>query len=149
MGDKLNPRSTPQQQTEVEALDVKLLTICMIRDGDKVLLLNKLNHPDPHSRGFIPPGGKVERGESPVEAAMREVMEETGLVVSELVYKGLYEYENSSTGARYMIFNYMTTHFEGDLRSDSPEGTVEWVPIEVARTLPMEAFLDESVRSLL
>ncbi|WP_181349495.1 RNA deprotection pyrophosphohydrolase [Thalassobacillus sp. CUG 92003] len=41
-------------------------------------------------RGLEFPGGKVEDGETPDEAAVREVMEETGGEVSELTYIGQY-----------------------------------------------------------
>lgn len=42
-------------------------------------------------RGLEFPGGKVEQGESPREAAIREVYEETGASVSTLVYIGQYK----------------------------------------------------------
>lgn len=45
-----------------------------------------------HSRrGLEFPGGKVERGETPEEAAIREVMEETGGSVESLQYIGQYK----------------------------------------------------------
>ncbi|GGA76413.1 RNA deprotection pyrophosphohydrolase [Ornithinibacillus halotolerans] len=41
-------------------------------------------------RGLEFPGGKVELGESPEEAAFREVMEETGGVIKQICYVGQY-----------------------------------------------------------
>ena len=57
-------------------INYKVWTLCMIQDGDRVLMLNR-NHD--HFQGYIPPGGKLEFPESPVEGAIREVKEETGL----------------------------------------------------------------------
>ncbi|MFS0864452.1 RNA deprotection pyrophosphohydrolase [Fredinandcohnia sp. 179-A 10B2 NHS] len=42
-------------------------------------------------RGLEFPGGKVEEGESPVDAAIREVMEETGADVKSIEYIGQYK----------------------------------------------------------
>lgn len=55
------------------------------RFGNKWLLTN---HED---RGYEFPGGKVEKGETPVEAAIREVKEETGATVGKIDYIGQYK----------------------------------------------------------
>ncbi|WP_232484547.1 NUDIX domain-containing protein [Bacillus cereus] len=69
---------------------------------------------------------------------MREVKEETGLEVSNPVYKGLYEYVNSMVIDRDMIFNYFTKDFKGDLLKDSPEGKAVWLNINEAYNLSMQ-----------
>lgn len=43
------------------------------------------------TRGWEFPGGKVEEGETPKEAAVREVLEETGGIVEDLTYIGQYK----------------------------------------------------------
>jgi 8-oxo-dGTP diphosphatase len=113
----------------------KIWTVCMIQDDDKVLLLDRQHG---NFKGFIPPGGKVEFPESIVEGAVREVKEETGLEVSDLQFKGLYEYVNPTTKDRYMIFNYLAKNFKGQLLENSPEGKPVWTRIEEAYNLPMQ-----------
>lgn len=60
-------------------------TVICERDG-RILYVRK-----PKSRWALP-GGKIESGETPMQAAVRELTEETGLDNIELVY--LAEYEN-------------------------------------------------------
>lgn len=106
------------------AVNYKMWTVCMIQKEDKVLLLDR-QHDD--FQGFIPPGSKVEFPESIVESAVREVKEETGLDVSNLVFKGLYEYVNPVAMDRHMIFNYITKDFKEELLEDGTfEIQVEW-----------------------
>lgn len=121
-------------------LTYQLMTMCMIRDGEQVLLINR-----PSSKGFpgyLAPGGKVEFPESLSEATMREVREETGLRIKDLVYKGVDEYVVLQTGYRYMVFNYLATSFEGTLLENPPEGSLHWVDIDAARDLPMQPWFE-------
>jgi 8-oxo-dGTP diphosphatase len=53
-----------------------------LRDGDAFLLIKRARPPAKGLYAF--PGGRVDPGETPSEAAAREVMEETGLEISEL-----------------------------------------------------------------
>ncbi len=78
-GNKVNLRFAC---TEIENNAAHVLSFCKIVDD---WLLTK------HSqRGLEFPGGHVESGETPREAAIREVYEETGGVVDELTYIGQY-----------------------------------------------------------
>ena len=56
--------------------NVELTVLCLITAGDKVLLQNRVKN---DWKGYTLPGGHVEKGESFVDAVIREMKEETGL----------------------------------------------------------------------
>ena len=98
--------------------------MCMITDGNgNVLVQDRLN---PDWPGITFPGGHVEPGESFTQSVIREVYEETGLVVENPVLCGTKQFQ-TNTGARYVVLFYKTSNYYGTLRSSS-EGKVFWLP---------------------
>ncbi len=59
--------------------NVELTVLCLLEDGDKVLLQNRVKD---DWKGYALPGGHVEPGESFVSAVIREMQEETGLLIN-------------------------------------------------------------------
>lgn len=80
--------------------------MCLVKDGEGRLLLE--DRVDPEWPGVLLPGGHVERGESFVEAAIREVREETGLTIERPRLVGVKQFE-TGTGARYVVLLFLRT----------------------------------------
>lgn len=81
-----------------------VLVICQYKD--QWLLTNH------RIRGLEFPGGKVENGESLEETAKREVMEETGAILSELHFIGEYEVTDNEEAFVKAIFYGGVKHIE-------------------------------------
>jgi 8-oxo-dGTP diphosphatase len=71
----------------------------------------------------------VERGESFLESAVREVKEETGLNVANLKSCGVIHWINPISDERCLAFLYKTTEFSGELLSSTREGRNRWVTV--------------------
>lgn len=99
---------------------VELTNLCMIKDGDKYLLQNRVKK---DWQGYTFPGGHVEPGESIVQSVIREVKEETGLTLKNPHLVGVKQFWVES--GRYIVFLFSATKFTGELRS-SHEGEVGW-----------------------
>ena len=96
--------------------------MCMITDGDKVLVQDRK---DPSWPGITFPGGHVEKHESFVDSVIREVYEETGLIIENPVLCGAKQFQDKQD-ARYVVFFYRASRFSGQLKS-SDEGEVFWI----------------------
>ena len=108
---------------------VELTNLCMIKDGDKYLLQNRVKK---DWQGYTFPGGHIESGESIVQSAIREVKEETGLIMKNPRLVGVKQFWVKS--GRYIVFLFSATKFSGELRS-SYEGEVGWFTKEEMKNI--------------
>ena len=113
--------------------EVELTNMCMICDGKgNVLVQNKVGHPTWHGWNF--PGGHVEAGEYVTPSVIREMREETGLLIESPRLCGIKEFHKSKDGKRYIVFLYVADKFSGELKASS-EGEIFWYPLsELARS---------------
>lgn len=105
-----------------------LSVLVYARRDDEVLVMHR--NKEPNLGLWIAPGGKVELGESPYETAQREMLEETGLVVSDLHLRGLCTEVSPFEHWLWMLFIFVTDHFTGELCPDLREGALAWLPLD-------------------
>lgn len=101
---------------------VILTNLCMVQDGTKVLVEEKVGK---GAGGIFFPGGHVEEHEPLVDSVVREVREETGLVIERPRLCGVKDWINED-GSRYVVFLFRADRFSGELKS-SEEGRVFWM----------------------
>ena len=86
--------------------NVELTVLCLIEDGDRLLLQNRIKK-DWH--GYALPGGHVERGESFVDAVIREMKEETGLEITNPRLVGVKQFPIEN--GRYVVLLFKSTEW--------------------------------------
>ncbi len=104
--------------------NVELTILCLIQDGNRILLQNRVKE---DWKGYTLPGGHVEPGESFVDAAIREMKEETGLDIIRRQLVGIKQFPIEN--GRYIVLLFKATEFSGDVVS-SDEGSMEWIDID-------------------
>ena len=123
--------------------NVEFTNLCMVRDGDRVLVIDRKKEDWP---GITFPGGHVEAGESFTEAVIREVKEETGLRITSPQMCGMKNWVED--GIRYVVLFYKTEKFEGDLIS-SEEGEVWWEDLKELPNLDLSLDMEDMLRIFL
>ena len=104
-----------------------LATLCYVKHNGKTLMVHRNKKPgDIHAGKWNGLGGKFEEGESPEGCVIREVQEESGLVIQNPRLHGLLVFTNFK-GTDWYVFVFTATEFNGELTASSPEGRLEWV----------------------
>lgn len=114
---------------------MKNTTLCYIEKENQYLMLhrtkkkNDINHDK-----WIGVGGKFEENESPEDCLLREVLEETGLTLTQFRLCGVITFLCDTCEGEYMYL-FHATDYTGEI-IDCNEGVLEWVEKEKALSLP-------------
>ncbi len=120
----------------IAELPYKIAVLCYLYDeNDRLLLLHR--NKEPNKNKYSPIGGKLEAsiGESPHACAIREIHEESGVLVksSDIRLSGMLAETAFAGKTHWLIFLYEVTRTVqvSEITSmDINEGTLEWVPID-------------------
>ncbi|WP_288770857.1 8-oxo-dGTP diphosphatase [Sneathia vaginalis] len=123
-----------------------ICTVCYIEKDDEVLMLYRNKKENDINEGkWIGVGGHVEKNESPYDCIVREVKEETGLDVYNLIPRGhmTFIFNNDVT----YIHVFSTRDFKGSL-IDCDEGELHWIKKSDIKKLNLwetDAYLIEKI----
>src|SRR5574337_183736 len=102
---------------------VERATNCHIIDKKRGRMLLKLATRGASKGKWNCLGGKIEKGESPANGAIREVHEESGLKIRKPFYHGKLRFH--VYGKKFEVSLFSTSSFSGRLRS-TDEGKLKW-----------------------
>lgn len=113
----------------------------MIYDNNgNVVVQDKINQ---SWGGITFPGGHVEKQESFVDSVIREVKEETGLIIKNPKLCGIKWWE-VKRNKRYVVLLFKTNEYCGTLKS-SNEGKVFWTKLETLKNLNLAESFDKII----
>ncbi len=104
-----------------------LTTLCYLEQGDKLLMLHRVKKKhDVNQDKWIGVGGHALAYESPEDCLLREVWEETELILTDYRFRGIVTFALKGVETQYMCL-YTATGWKGELNYNCPEGVLEWV----------------------
>jgi 8-oxo-dGTP diphosphatase len=106
---------------------------CAVWRGDKVLLIQRGG---PHGHGLWAfPGGKLEPGETPWQAAERELLEETGVTAD--LKQHVDDFTIAAKDVHFVISHFVGRYRDGEAHAGSDALAVRWVTLEDLSTLTL------------
>ncbi len=115
---------------------MKHTTLCYIEKDGKYLMLHRIKkEKDINKDKWIGIGGKVEEGETAEECVVREVEEETGLILMNYKYRAEILF-CPNTDIEETMHLFTATAFEGKIKEACDEGVLKWIEKEDVYNLP-------------
>ena len=115
---------------------MKMTTLCYPeRDGQYLMLHRTKKVNDENHDKWIGVGGKFENGESPEDCMRREVLEETGLTVTQFRYRGIVTFVSDVYPCEYMHL-FTCTDWTGEIK-ECDEGDLAWIDKQALRRLTL------------
>lgn len=92
----------------------------------KILFLHRKKNPEPHSWAL--PGGKIDFGENPVDALIRELREEIGIEAEIGALIGVTSFVDAASGIHWISPIYLVPRWRGEPTIQEPEkhGDLVW-----------------------
>ena len=114
---------------------MKMTTLCYIENNDCYLMLHRTKKKkDVNKDKWIGVGGHAEGNETPQECLLREVKEETGLLLTSYKFRGLITFISDEYEAEMMCL-FTADGYTGELITCN-EGELEWVKKSDVPQLP-------------
>ena len=107
----------------------------VVHDPDRGVLLLWRHRFITDTWGWEVPAGGVDAGESPEQAAAREVLEETGWEPGPLRELHSYHPSNGLSDQRFKIFTALGARYMGDPTDPAESERVEWVTVTEVRRM--------------
>lgn len=124
-----------ERRFEGDFVLMKMTTLCYIENNDCYLMLHRTKKKkDVNKDKWIGVGGHAEGNETPQECLLREVKEETGLLLTSYKFRGLITFISDEYEAE-MTCLFTADGYTGELIT-CDEGELEWVKKSDVPQLP-------------
>lgn len=106
---------------------MKIATLCYLRRNGQTLMMHRIKRADDmHYGKWNGLGGKFHPGETPEECVIREVREESGLLINSPALKGFLTFPSFDQSDDWYVFVFVADDIKGSL-SETEEGHLTWI----------------------
>ncbi|WP_101773305.1 NUDIX domain-containing protein [Peptostreptococcus faecalis] len=106
-----------------------ITTLCYMEKNEQYLMLHRNKKEKDINKGkWIGVGGKLEKGETPMECILREIHEETGYKAEKCNFKGIIVFNYNDNPSEHMYL-YTCSEFTGEMKP-CEEGDLKWIEKE-------------------